>query len=72
MKAVEFTAVVNADRTIVVPPSLADAVWAGQTVRVLVLVADEGADRDWEAAAVREFGLGYADSDAIYDQLSAG
>jgi hypothetical protein len=29
-------------------------------------------DQEWEYLAAEAFGQGYADADAIYDQLSAG
>lgn len=69
MKAIEFAAVLNTDCTLTVPHAVANQVQPGQSVRVLMLLAEDERD-DWAAAAVREFGMGYADSDAIYDQLS--
>ena len=43
----------------------------GQPVRVLLLVPENQEDQGWEQLAAAEFGMGYADSDAIYDELSA-
>jgi hypothetical protein len=48
------------------------AIPIGQTVRVLILFPESDTDRDWEQQAAEEFGRGYADADAIYDQLSTG
>ena len=71
MKALEFQATLNPDRTIAVPERIANSIPPGQTVRVLVLIGEDDADQEWEQLAAWEFGQGYADSDAIYDQLSS-
>jgi hypothetical protein len=70
MKAVEFQSQLGSDQTLPVPASAAERIPVGQPVRVLVLIAEDGAEQEWEELAAREFGQGYADSDAIYDQLS--
>ncbi len=70
MKAMEFQTTLGADRTLSVPASIAKEIPQGQTVRVLILLAEEGIDQEWESLTAQEFGQGYADSDAIYDQLS--
>ena len=70
MKAVEFQAQLNSDLTLTVPASVRDDVPVGRVVRVLVLVPDTDTDKEWEQLAAVDFGQGYADSDAIYDQLS--
>ncbi len=72
MKAIEFQSSLTADRTLSVPASAVGAIPVGQTVRVLILLPESDDDRDWERRAAEEFGMGYADSDAVYDQLSAG
>jgi hypothetical protein len=71
MKAVQFDSRLNADKTLSVPPAVASDIPQGQAVRVLVLFADHAEDQDWERLAASEFAKGYADSDAIYDQLSS-
>lgn len=70
MKALEFKAQVTPDCTLSVPSSVASEVPSGQTVRVLLLIPDSTEDADWERLGVTEFLKGYAESDAIYDQLS--
>lgn len=72
MKAVEFQAEVNPDQTLRVPSNLADAIPSGQSVRVLILIPEGASDAEWERLTAHEFGQGYADTDAIYDQLSSG
>jgi hypothetical protein len=72
MKAVEFQSQLNPDRTLTVPASVVGAIPIGQTVRVLVLLAENDSNQEWEQPTAEEFGQGYADTDAIYDQLSAG
>jgi hypothetical protein len=70
MKAIEFQSQLNPDRTLSVPSDVASAIPVNQPVRVLVLIAEGAADQEWEHLAAWEFGQGYADSDAIYDQFS--
>jgi hypothetical protein len=70
MKALEFEAQVSPDHTLPIPSSVAAELPMGQTVRVLVLVPDSSEDAEWEQMASSEFLKGYAESDAIYDQLS--
>jgi hypothetical protein len=72
MKAVEFQSQVNPDQTLTVPASVMDAIPVGRAVRVLILVPENETDQEWENLAAEAFGQGYADADAIYDQLSAG
>jgi hypothetical protein len=70
MKAVEFQSELRPDRTLSVPASVSEQIPLGQTVRVLLLVPENLEDQAWEQLTAAEFGMGYADSDAIYDQLS--
>ena len=70
MKALEFKTQVNPDHTLSVPPDLAAQLPSGQDLRVLLLIADTEEEQAWEQTAALEFGQGYAESDAIYDQFS--
>jgi hypothetical protein len=70
MKAVEFESQLSADQNLAVPAAVAGSLPVGQPVRVLVLIAESDAEMQWEQLAATDFGQGYADSDAIYDQLS--
>jgi hypothetical protein len=70
MKALAFEAQVNPDHTLTIPSSVAAGLVSGQPVKVLVLVPESTEDADWERMASSEFLKGYAESDAIYDQLS--
>ena len=72
MKAIEFQSQLNLDHTLTVPPSVMAAVPIGQTVRVLILIPESNIDQEWEQLTAVDFGQGYADTDAIYDQLSNG
>jgi len=69
MKAVEFWSQLTSDQTLAVPASAANRIPVGQQLRVLVLVAENEGDQEWEQLAAMEFGQGYADGDTIYDQL---
>ena len=70
MKALTFEAQVNPDRTLAIPASVAAEIPSGQTVRVLMLLPESSEDTDWQRLTSEQFLKGYADSDAIYDQLS--
>ena len=72
MKAIEFQAELQPNHTLSVPPDLAEGIPQGQPLRVLILIAESPEDQAWERLTAAEFGQGYADSDAVYDQLSAG
>ncbi|MGO9469052.1 MAG: hypothetical protein ACLQIB_31380 [Isosphaeraceae bacterium] len=70
MKAVELLSQSTPDQTLTVPASVLDAIPIGQKARVLVLFPDADADAEREQRAADDFGRGYDDSDAIYDQRS--
>jgi hypothetical protein len=73
MRAVEFISTINEDRSIAVPSEVAAQLPTGQQpLRVLLLVPDDDEDREWSQLTAEQFFAGYDDTDAIYDQLSAG
>ena len=72
MKALEFSSSLNADGSLHVPEDVAPSIPPGQHLRILVLLPDSDEDQEWEQLAASQFGQGYADSDAIYDQLPGG
>jgi hypothetical protein len=73
MIALEFESRLNADKTLTVPQAVATQLAPGQAVRVILLVEDpETEEREWKQMAAEAFLRGYADGDAVYDQLSAG
>ena len=69
MKAITFQSELPPDGTLNVPPGLAGEIPPGQAVRVVVLLAKGTEEQAWEQVAAADFGMGYADSDAIYDDL---
>ena len=71
MKAIEFQSHLNSDQTQTIPASMRGVLPIGQTVRVLILVPEAQANRQWEELAAEEFGQGYTDADVIYDQFSS-
>lgn len=71
MKALAFEAQVNPDHTLPIPSSVAAELPTGQAVRVLIFIPDSNEDADWQRLTSEQFLKGYADSDAIYDQLSS-
>ena len=72
MKALEFWAHVNPDHTLAVPPEVAVHIQPEQPVRVILLIPELDEDKEWTCLAAEQFLKGYAESDAIYDELSVG
>jgi hypothetical protein len=72
MKQFEFDSRLDTNATIKVPHELAAQLTAGQSVRVVVLVPGTDEETAWADLTAEQFLRGYADSDAIYDQLSEG
>jgi len=66
----QFDSHPNEDGTLPTPPGIAAQLKGVESVRVLV-VLPPGGDDDWAALTRDQFCKGYADSDAIYDQLSS-
>ncbi len=72
MKALEFQTQINPDRTLTLPDELAAQVQPEQAVRVILLIAESTEEQDWAQLTTEQFVNGYAESDAIYDDLPAG
>jgi len=72
MKALEFWAHINPDYTLSIPPEVAIQIEKEQSVRVILLIPVSSEDQDWAQLTTEQFLKGYAKSDAIYDELSAG
>jgi hypothetical protein len=72
MLAHEFETQITPEGMLKVPDELKASLPPGQTVRVLVLAADGIEDEDWKRLTLEQFLKGYADEDAVYDQLSTG
>jgi len=72
MKALEFRAYINPDYTLSVPQEMAMQIREQQSVRVILLIPVSGEDQSWAQLTTEQFLKGYAKSDAIYDELSAG
>jgi hypothetical protein len=69
MNAFEFRAQLNENRTLTVPSDVADQVPPGETVRVVILWQRSDDEADWQRLTAEQFLEGYAESDAIYDEL---
>jgi hypothetical protein len=72
MKAFEFRGCLQADGTMRVPSEIAAQMHLEQAVRVILLIPEGDENADWAALTAEQFLKGYAEGDAIYDQLSAG
>lgn len=70
MKAFEFQASLNANQTLPVPQEVAAQLQSQQAVHVILLVPESPEDAAWQELTTEQFLKGYAESDAIYDQLS--
>lgn len=70
MKAIEFSSSMDANHSLTVPADIASRIPQDQPIRVLVLIDDAESERNWELLTASEFGLGYSESDSIYDKLS--
>jgi hypothetical protein len=72
MKALDSPASIHPDHTVKVPPEIAAQVESEQSVRVILLIPEATDDQEWSLLTVDQFLKGYADSDAIYDDLPVG
>ena len=72
MKTLEFRARLNPDHTLTVPTELVAQLRSDEPVRVILLVPELGEDQAWSHLTAEQFVKGYADGDAIYDELPAG
>lgn len=72
MKALEFVTRLDENRTLEVPPEVLAQIRQGQTMRIILLVPDSEDEQEWTTLTIEQFLAGYADSDSIYDDLSAG
>jgi hypothetical protein len=64
----EFDSHPNEDGTFPIPPRIAAQLKGVDSVRVFV-VLPAGGDEDWATLTCEQFLKGFADSDAVYDQL---
>ena len=69
MKAFEFLATLDANRTLPIPQPIAAQLPMEGNVRVIVLVPGSDEDAAWDQLTAQQFLKGYADSDAIYNDL---
>ena len=66
----EFEAQPNEDGTLLIPPGIAKQLEGVGSVRVLLILGAGSEEKEWTALTSEQFLQGYADGDAIYDQLS--
>jgi hypothetical protein len=72
MKTLECTAEVKEDNTLSIPSEIAEQLRGTASVRVVILLPDLDEDADWKRLGMEQFFKGYAESDAIYDELPPG
>ena len=69
MKAIEFQTKLHSSDAIDIPLSYQDQLKSDQEVRVIVLIDETGDDESWRKLTTKQFFSGYADEDAVYDNL---
>lgn len=70
MQQYEFQTMWTSDATVKIPHEVAAHLLPDRPFRVVLLVPDHEEDQEWSSLSAEEFLRGYADSDAIYDDLS--
>jgi len=69
MRAFEFKSSLSPDGTLPVPQNVAEQLGKDQPVRVIVLIPEADEEPEWAQLTRDQFLKGYAESDAIYDEL---
>ena len=72
MKKFEFETHVNDDETVNIPTEIAAQIERNSAVHVVMLIPDHTDDQQWTDFTAEQFLQGYADTDAIYDDVSTG
>lgn len=72
MRALEFVTRLDENSTLEVPSEVLDQIRQGQAIRVILLVPEANDEEEWATLTAEQFLAGYAESDSIYDDLSAG
>ena len=72
MKKFEFQTHVNDDETVNIPADVAAQIERNSPVRIVMLIPDQAEDQQWAVFTAEQFLQGYADTDAIYDDVSTG
>lgn len=72
METYQFEATLQPDQHVRVPPEIAQALPAGQTVRFIIVVEDDTEDADWKRYGLEQLFKGHGEEDDAFDQVSAG
>jgi len=70
LRKFEFETNINDDQTVTVPKDVAAQIEQNRPVRVVVLVPDRFDEQQWNQVTADQFLKGYADPDAVYDDVS--
>ena len=68
MQAIEFSTKIESNRQIKVPHAFATMLKDHQQVRIIILVEDDD-ESTWQNGVAEQFLQGYAEEDAIYDNI---
>ncbi|MBI3536398.1 MAG: hypothetical protein HY070_02365 [Chloroflexi bacterium] len=69
MKAFEFQVTLSKEKTLEVPAEMKSLLPAGSPIRVILLLPDQTENADWARLTAQQFQKGYAEADAVYDNL---
>lgn len=72
MATIEFWARIGSDRTVTIPPEVADRIEGDAPVRIVVVLPESNEEWGWTATTTDQFLRGYDPSDDIYDDLPTG
>lgn len=72
MKHFEFETFVGDDLAVQIPEEFAAEIERDRPVRVVVVIPDGAEQEQWAELTTQQFLQGYADTDGIYDDVSAG
>jgi hypothetical protein len=72
MATIEFWARIGSDRTLTIPPEVADRIEGDEPVRIVVVLPRSDEDQDWTDTTIDQFLRGYDPSDDIYDDVPGG
>ena len=69
MKTLEFESHLTAEKTLPVPSEVALELQPEQSLRVILILPGDDEDQDWAKLTTEQFLQGYAETDALYDDL---
>ena len=69
MKAIEFPIKIKSDRKITVPRKYNKDIRPNQNARIIILLDENEAEKEWNELSLKQFFKGYNDKDSAYDNM---